>query len=143
MRLKSTSSEHELATPVSSHLGVRLPATPALPSSPRALTVVSARKLEKTGAQLRDNRRSAKNDCNMRRKPIIAATAESRVPVCCCELEGPTKFAMDLNLGALPLLRITTVETFTTIDELHRVIDHGHSLLHTTGEQQLVQEKSS
>ena len=41
--------------------------------SPRALTVVSTRKLEKTGAQLRDNRRSAKNDAICVKKPVIAA----------------------------------------------------------------------
>ena len=73
----------ELADPVPSHLGVRLPATPAPPWSPRRRRTLHRRGARKTGAQLRDNRRSAKNDAKCVKKPIIAAiskTAGSSAP---------------------------------------------------------------
>ena len=72
----STSSEHELATPVPSHLGVRLPATPA-PSSNRALTVVSARMLEKLALNSATTGGARKMTQNASKRPHTAAMENS------------------------------------------------------------------
>ena len=52
----------------------------------------------KTGAQLRDNQRSAKNDAKSVKIPVIAAikkNAGSVVPVCVAQLECPPQQAMN------------------------------------------------
>ena len=109
-------------------------ASPPEPSSTHSCEHSKARK---TGAQLRDNQRSAKNDAKCVKKTIIAATVKSSTCLC-CELECPPKIRDDLNLG-FPLSRMIT-GTFTTVENRD---DLWHLLLHTTDEQQLVQENSS
>ena len=64
-----TMTEPECATPVPSHLGVKLPATPA-PLEPSSTHSCERLKARKTGAQLRDNRRSEKNDAKCVEKAL-------------------------------------------------------------------------
>ena len=62
----------------------------------------------KTGAQLRDNRRSAKNDAKSVKIPLIAAitkNAESIVPVCVAQLECPQMARCTESEAPLLLMR--------------------------------------
>ena len=79
----------------------------------------------KTGAQLRDNRRSAKNDAKSVKIPLIAAitkNAGSVVPVCVAQLECPLKQAMT-EFEAPPLcktLSLTITGMSTTLSKTRR-----------------------
>ena len=74
----------------------------------------------------------------MRQKSPSSLPLKSRAPVSVASWNVHQKFAMKES-GAFPLSRMIT-GTFTTVDNCD---DHRHLLLHTTGEQQLIQENSS
>ena len=125
--------------PVPSHLGVNSRQL-RHPKKPSTTKNSSSSRARKTGAQLRDNRKSAKNDAKSVKK------AHHR---CHCKVEYlsllqtgmSTISAMNRIWGASTVTMITG--TSTTVDELHGVIDQGHLLLHAKGEQQPVQEKTN
>ena len=91
--------------------------------SPRALTAVSTRKLEKLALNSWITGGARKMTQNASKKPIIAATVRSSTCLC-CELECPP-YPRWAESRARPLSRMIT-GTSTTVDELHRVIDHKH-----------------
>ena len=79
---------HELIgkNPVPSHLGVKLPATPATPGSPRRRRTLHRRGLEKLALNSGITGRSAKNGAKCAKKPLIAVitrTPGSRALLCC------------------------------------------------------------
>ena len=90
-----------MATPVPSDLGVRLPATPAPHSCERS-------KARKTGAQLRDNRKSAKNDAKCVKSPASPpSSARLEVePFSVAQRECPLSPAITEPEAPLPLKRI-------------------------------------
>ena len=116
-----------------SHLGVNS----RHPWSPRALTVVSARKLEKLALNSGTTGGARKMTQNAS-KTIIAATGEGRAPVSVASW-NVHQIRDDLNLGHFHCHARSQGRSQPSMN----CDDQGHLLLHTTGEQQLVQENSS
>ena len=93
MRFLATSSEHELATTGAESPGSQTPSDSSTPWSPRALTVVSARKLEKLALNS-----GTTGGAKCVKKPFIAAiisTAEGQVPFSVAQLECPLSPAIN------------------------------------------------
>ena len=87
----------ELCNPGAESPGSETPGDSGTPWSPRALTVVSTRKLEKLALNSGTTGGARKMTRNASKRPIIAATVRSSTCLC-CELECPPKIRDVLNL---------------------------------------------
>ena len=67
------------------------------PGEPSTTKNSSSSRARKTGAQLRDNRRSAKNDAKCVKKPFTAAKNAKSSTILCCITECPPALAMNRN----------------------------------------------